>query len=263
MGEGDETMKLELKEIINGVAGNSDNVDITIIDNDVKPDVTISGIDEVNTLNEDYLAEGYGKYSKLTASLSEVTTQPVTVNLSASGTANSSDYRLTNDTLDITSDGLVAYYDFNGDANDESGNTNNGTVTNATLTADRHGETNQAYSFDGYNSYIEIPWAGTAIVKGDMTMSVWLNIKDKENDYSGGYGRIIKAPNEYYEMWVNWNNNGVNNREVYGRSGGQGISISTGQNIQEETWNHVVYTYTSDTLRMLSLIHISEPTRPY
>ena len=81
-------------------------------------------------------------------------------------------------------------------------------------------------------------------------MSVWLNIKDKENDYSGGYGRIIKAPNEYYEMWVNWNNNGVNNREVYGRSGGQGISISTGQNIQEETWNHVVYTYTSDTLRM-------------
>ena len=51
-------------------------------------------------------------------------------------------------------------------------------------------------------------------------------------------------------MWVNWNNNGVNNREVYGRSGGQGISISTGQNIQEETWNHVVYTYTSDTLRM-------------
>ena len=63
-------------------------------------------------------------------------------------------------------------------------------------------------------------------------------------------GRIIKAPNEYYEMWVNWNNNGVNNREVYGRSGGQGISISTGNNVREETWNHVVYTYTSDTLRI-------------
>ena len=81
-------------------------------------------------------------------------------------------------------------------------------------------------------------------------MSVWLNIKDKENNYSGGYGRIIKAPSEYYEMWVNWNNSGVNNRSVYARSGGQGISVSSNENIPEETWNHVVYTYTSDTLRI-------------
>ena len=51
-------------------------------------------------------------------------------------------------------------------------------------------------------------------------------------------------------MWVNWNNDGVNDREIYARSGGQGISITTGNNVREETWNHVVYTYTSDTLRM-------------
>ena len=51
-------------------------------------------------------------------------------------------------------------------------------------------------------------------------------------------------------MWVNWNNNGINNREIYGRSGGQGISITTGNNVGEEIWNHVVYTYTSDTLRI-------------
>ena len=89
---------------------------------------------------------------------------------------------LSSDTLDITSDGLVAYYDFDGDANDNSGNSNDGTVTNATLTSDRHGNSNKAYSFDGNNSYVEIPWSGTAIIKGDITMSVWLNIKDKEND---------------------------------------------------------------------------------
>jgi len=35
--------------------------------------------------------------------------------------------------------GLVAYYPFNGNANDESGNGNNGTVNGATLTADRFG----------------------------------------------------------------------------------------------------------------------------
>jgi hypothetical protein len=51
-------------------------------------------------------------------------------------------------------DGLVAYYPFNGNANDESWNGNNGTVTNATLTADRFGNINKAYSFDGVSAYI-------------------------------------------------------------------------------------------------------------
>ena len=38
--------------------------------------------------------------------------------------------------------GLVAHYPFNGNANDESGN-------GATLTTDRFGNANKAYSFDG------------------------------------------------------------------------------------------------------------------
>jgi hypothetical protein len=46
-------------------------------------------------------------------------------------------------------DGLVAHYPFNGNANDESGNGNNGTVNGATLTTDRFGNMNKAYSFDG------------------------------------------------------------------------------------------------------------------
>ena len=34
--------------------------------------------------------------------------------------------------------GLVAYYPFNGNASDENGNGNNGTAQGATLTVDRH-----------------------------------------------------------------------------------------------------------------------------
>ena len=45
--------------------------------------------------------------------------------------------------------GLVAYYPFNGNANDESGNGNNGTVNGATLASDRFGNVGSAYSFDG------------------------------------------------------------------------------------------------------------------
>jgi len=44
--------------------------------------------------------------------------------------------------------GLVAYYPFNGNANDESENGNNGTVNGATLTSDRFGIPNSAYRFD-------------------------------------------------------------------------------------------------------------------
>ena len=46
-------------------------------------------------------------------------------------------------------DGLVAYYPFNGDANDESGNGNDGTVNGATLTLDRNGVADSAFDFDG------------------------------------------------------------------------------------------------------------------
>ena len=52
---------------------------------------------------------------------------------------------------DIT-DGLVAYYPFNGNANDESGNGNDGTPTyNVTLTQGVKGDENGAYLFGGYD----------------------------------------------------------------------------------------------------------------
>src|SRR5208283_3071326 len=45
--------------------------------------------------------------------------------------------------------GLVAYYPFNGNALDESGNGNNLTNSGATLCADRFGGPNHAYYFNG------------------------------------------------------------------------------------------------------------------
>jgi formylglycine-generating enzyme required for sulfatase activity len=44
--------------------------------------------------------------------------------------------------------GLIAYYPFNGNANDESGNGHHGTVHGATLTQDRHDNANRAYLFN-------------------------------------------------------------------------------------------------------------------
>ena len=49
----------------------------------------------------------------------------------------------------VPTDGLVAYYPFNGNANDESGNGNDGVNTGAVLTIDRHGNSDSAFYFSG------------------------------------------------------------------------------------------------------------------
>jgi hypothetical protein len=54
----------------------------------------------------------------------------------------------------VPTNGLIGYWPFNGNANDESGNNNNGTVNGATLTNDRFGNANKAYAFDGVNDKI-------------------------------------------------------------------------------------------------------------
>ena len=47
----------------------------------------------------------------------------------------------------IPTDGLIAYYPFNGNANDASGNGNHGTVNGATLTTDRNNNADNAYVY--------------------------------------------------------------------------------------------------------------------
>jgi Concanavalin A-like lectin/glucanases superfamily len=75
---------------------------------------------------------------------------------------------------DFITNGLVAYYPFNGNANDVSGNGNNGTVVEATLTQDRFGNTNQAYSFNGTNSYISFNNVPTSQVD-NWTITAWVS----------------------------------------------------------------------------------------
>ncbi len=69
---------------------------------------------------------------------------------------------------------LVAYYTFNGNANDESGNANHGTLYGATLTTDRLGNSNSAYTFDGTDDYIEAQDSATLDLTTDMTLAAWI-----------------------------------------------------------------------------------------
>ena len=79
--------------------------------------------------------------------------------------------------------GLVAYYPFNGNANDESGNGNDGTVFGAIPTIDRFGNLNSTFIFDGVNDYISVP-NSQSLQSDFITVAAWI----KPNQYySGSY----------------------------------------------------------------------------
>ena len=73
----------------------------------------------------------------------------------------------------IPTNGLVAYYPFNGNANDSSGNGNNGTVNGATLTSDRFGNAKNAFVFNGKSDYIQIKNNTLPIGNSSRTISSW------------------------------------------------------------------------------------------
>ena len=72
----------------------------------------------------------------------------------------------------LPSNGLVGWWPFNGNANDESGNGNHGTVNGATLTADRNGNENGAYFFDGQDDFIE----ANRVNSQNHTLSLWYKV---------------------------------------------------------------------------------------
>jgi hypothetical protein len=76
----------------------------------------------------------------------------------------------------VGAEGLVTYYPFNGNANDESGNGNDGAISGgATLTSDRFGNPNSAYHFNGVNGIIEVPDAPILNVRDAITLAAWVS----------------------------------------------------------------------------------------
>ena len=67
--------------------------------------------------------------------------------------------------------GLVGYYPFCGNANDGSGNGNNGVVAGATLTTDRFGNANSAYNFNGSSVISVANNASLNIQQRQLTLS--------------------------------------------------------------------------------------------
>ena len=88
----------------------------------------------------------------------------------------------------VPSNGLVGWWPFNGNANDESGNGNNGTVNGATLTTDRFGNADLAYNFNGET--ILIPLTQQMVLMPVRTISLWFKSTQPQSG-----GRLFEATN--------------------------------------------------------------------
>ena len=93
--------------------------------------------------------------------------------------------------------GLQAYYPFNGNANDASGNNNNPTFNNATIAADRFGNPNSAYHFNGVYQYMRIPNKPSLNFKNEISLSVWVRPTGFYHDICHASQLISKGGGNY------------------------------------------------------------------
>jgi len=142
--------------------------------------------------------------------------------------------------------GLVAYYPFNGNADDAAGS-NDGTVTGATLTTDRFGTADSAYSFDGDNDFISVADAGSTTNfsnTDDYSISLWFKSAVKgdqsitEHWEGGGYPWAIRGPN----------NSGYIEFKIY--DGTNNPSAITTIDYSDNVWHHLVATKATTTKEM-------------
>jgi hypothetical protein len=149
--------------------------------------------------------------------------------------------------------GLVGYWPFNGNANDESGNGNNGVVNGATLTTDRFGNANNAYSFNG-NSNISVQHSNSLNVGNEMTISIWFKQASMGNTINyilqkgtgggcltTGYYSAVDyvfggVPNGMKGLWYGQNNNCA------------AIASDTSLNF---TWHSMIIVYSPSTINRL------------
>ena len=82
----------------------------------------------------------------------------------------------------VPASSLQAWYNFNSNGYDASGNANNGTVNGATSVDDRFSNANSAYSFNGVNNYIEVQNSSSLQFASNLqTVSFWMKIPSIPN----------------------------------------------------------------------------------
>ena len=151
------------------------------------------------------------------------------------------------------SDSVVAYFPFDGDANDATGNNHHGSVSGATLTTDRFGKTNSAYIFNGSSDYIDIAQASSLNLP-EYTYSAWINpgAYPPGENLQNASGTILdiggKSVDQYLYV-VNYNPYyGISGSGYY--TGGGSYDARTGILPNLNQWYHVVVTRSNTSFKL-------------
>jgi len=145
------------------------------------------------------------------------------------------------------SDDLAAYYSFDGDASDSSGNANHGVVYGAQLTVDRFGRADHAYLFDGQTDRIEAPHSASLDLTGPITLSAWIK---SEETYWQSYviaKRTSYSPAVGYQLYAKNNKGGA--VLTYG-SQAYGGGVLSDTFVIDGQWHLLTATYDGAEMRM-------------
>lgn len=147
--------------------------------------------------------------------------------------------------------GPIAYYPFNGNAKDESGYGRDGETFGATLTADRKGRPNSAYSFDGKDDYIALdmfygPGAGSVGNSiSEITVCAWVKSASSKIQIIASFDRseywrfsLIDYPDQPSTPYVSWNT---------AQRAGDYDDLGTDKTYADGQWHFICATYDSNT----------------
>ena len=138
---------------------------------------------------------------------------------------------------EFNTSGLVAYYPFSGSVEDESGNNNDGQVFGASLTKDRNGKLNSAYTFAGSQQFIRVPNSLELHNLGQqMTISSWVLIDQWQ---SGAWGAVAckataSKPHFQFQLWYD-----SAKKKAFFESDGR-HSTNGGFEMELKKWYHLV-----------------------
>jgi len=154
--------------------------------------------------------------------------------------------------------GLVAYYPFDGNANDASGNNLHLASDGVTLTADRFGRSNSAYKFDGFDDWLHVDnipepsdnafswalWIRPAAIPSGADWGLWILNRNNANSFDfmvsphltlkpGGTIMFTSYDNRLdgYQNWMN--------------------ALSSKTNLVVDQWYHIVCTSGIDNTRKI------------
>lgn len=151
-------------------------------------------------------------------------------------------------------DNVIAYYPFNGNANDVTANKKNGVIYNVTSSSDRLGKANAAYTFNGTNSKIILP--NTLFTSNSaFAISLWFRFSGvilRPADY--GSEQLIDLRGQYnFNVAYVRNNHPTNPKSVMFNLASSSSSIncfSANSSIQDATWYHIVACYSNNTMKL-------------